>query len=78
MPRSDDTPNRRERVHAYLVACAGTWVDARDLARIGGFAGWRTRVSEARQVARQDGADIVNRCFDRDGYRVSQYRYVVS
>ena len=77
MPRHSDTPTLTDRVHAYLLACAGDWVDARDLARIGGFGGWRTRVSDARKIARQDGADIENRWFEHGGYRVSQYRYTV-
>lgn len=54
------------------------WVSYRDLADVGGFGGWRTRVSNAR---RQLGWRIDNKWHEvkrEDGtkYRVSFYRYV--
>ena len=49
------------------------WVDVRTLAEIGGFAGWRTRVSQARQIVtdRQCGAIEWN-----NQIKASAYRYV--
>lgn len=63
------------RVAAYLTARAGEWVDAHELARVGGFAAWRTRVSNART---QFGLVIENRVRTvRDGdrqWKISEYR----
>ena len=49
------------------------WIDVRTLAEIGGFAAWRTRVSDARQIVtdRQCGAIEWN-----NQIKASAYRYV--
>ena len=49
------------------------WVDVRTLAEIGGFAGWRTRVSQARGIVtdRRCGAIEWNH-----NIKASAYRYV--
>lgn len=49
------------------------WIDVRTLADIGGFAGWRTRVSQARQIVtdRQCGQIEWN-----GQIKASAYRYV--
>jgi len=66
-----------DRVEDLLTTNAGQWVNARDIASVGGFAGWRTRVSDLR---RQRGWTIENRwrTFTDHGrrYRVSEYRLV--
>ena len=43
-----------------------------ELLKVGGFAGWRTRVAEARAVL----GTIENKQPTVDGYRQSFYRYV--
>ncbi len=49
------------------------WIDVRELAEIGGFSGWRTRVSESRQIVtdRRAGAIEWN-----NQIKASAYRYV--
>ncbi len=49
------------------------WIDVRELADVGGFSGWRTRVSDARQIVtdRQCGAIEWN-----NQIKASAYRYV--
>ncbi len=61
-----------EDVIAYFAAKPGVWIEARDLAKIGGFCSWRTRISEARKQFKKDGGDI-----EWNGQvRASAYRYV--
>lgn len=65
-----------DRVEALLTARRGVWVNARELAEVGGFAAWRTRLSNVR---RQRGLVIENRVrMERSEsgrrYRVSEYR----
>jgi hypothetical protein len=49
------------------------WVNYRELARIAGFGGWRTALSEARDVF---GMVIENRLRRaRNGSVISEYRY---
>ena len=43
-----------EKVYALLRAHFGRWVKIRTIARVGGFAAWRTRVSEARALCAAD------------------------
>tara|TARA_R110000868_G_scaffold27580_5_gene104450 strand:+ start:305 stop:589 length:285 start_codon:yes stop_codon:yes gene_type:complete len=49
------------------------WIDVRTLAEIGGFSGWRTRVSESRQIVadRRAGSIQWNKQI-----KASAYRYV--
>ena len=61
-----------QRIAAYFRAHPSVWIDGRELAGIGGYAAWRTRVSECRQA----GMDIANRTARRNGYTVSEYRYI--
>jgi len=35
------------------------WIGWMDLATVGGSLGWRTRVSNAREIVRKEGGDIV-------------------
>lgn len=62
----------------FLRARRRRWVDGRELARVGGFYGWRTKVSNCRTVL---GLTVENRkrtIRKRDGsrYIVSEYRLV--
>lgn len=49
------------------------WLDVRTLADVGGFSGWRTRVSDARQIVtdRRSGSIEWN-----NNIKASAYRYV--
>lgn len=66
------------KVARHFLARPGQWVDYRELATVGGFGAWRTRVSDARH---RYGLTIENRwrtvtTSDGRRYRVSEYRYV--
>jgi hypothetical protein len=66
-----------DRVMALFMANPGRWLDGHLIAREGGYAAWRSRISEAR--AR--GLDIRNRqrIVKTDGgtrlFKVTEYRY---
>lgn len=64
-----------DRLAAYFRAHPNQWLDGRDLARIAGYAGWRTRVSNLRT---QRGMTIENRCRRFPDLVISEYRYRVS
>jgi len=63
------------RVFDVLHARRGEWIDGRELAKIGGFAGFTARCRELRN---RYGYDIENRWYEvrRDGkkFRVTEYR----
>ncbi len=68
-----------DRLVGLFVEHPGEWLDGRLLAKTAGFAGWRTRVSDARRR----GLDIQNRVrtvrgADGTSYRVTEYRYLPS
>ena len=48
------------------------WIGVHELAQVGGFAGWRTRVSQARQVIRREGG----RLEWNKQTRTSAYRFI--
>lgn len=52
-----DGRSLRQRVEDLFRARPGEWIDGREIARVGGFYGWRTRLSELRRR----GMNIVNR-----------------
>ncbi len=65
-----------ERLEAYFRKRAGWWIDGRELARVAGVYGWRTRVSDLRRR----GMNIENRqrrgeAADGRRYSVSEYRF---
>ncbi len=67
------------RLAAYFRARSGIWVDARQLAAVAGWAGWRTRVSELRRPPHL--MTIVNRVrhvrrHDGGQYTISEYRLI--
>jgi hypothetical protein len=74
--------NRAARVLAFLKEREGRWIDATRFESIGGRQAWRTAISEARELARLEGKDIVNRTQrvpsdDGEGFWLrSQYRLV--
>ena len=49
----------RDCVYELLVEHQQQWVGVHELARVGGFAAWRTRVSECRELAARDGSEIL-------------------
>lgn len=65
-----------QRVAQHLLSRPGTWVDAHDLLQIGGFAAWRTRISECRRELERQGLGTIQNEQRREGrYRASFYRY---
>jgi hypothetical protein len=65
-----------DRVAALFKSMPGQWIDARVIAQVGGFAAWRTRISECRQ---RGMPDIRNRQRVEDtpigSYKVTEYCY---
>ena len=53
----------------------GTWLDGRELAAVGGYAAWRSRISDLRRPPY--GMTIENRTRRVKGFTVSEYRWVV-
>ncbi len=71
------TPSYRLKVARYFRQHRGRWIDGREIARVGGIYGWRTRISEAR---RELGMDIQNaqrrhRTASGQSITISEYRY---
>lgn len=69
--------NFTQRVADHFVAHPGQWIDGEALRLVGGRAGYRTRISDAR---RQFGMDIRNRLkrqrlHDGSQFVVSEYQY---
>jgi hypothetical protein len=62
-----------ERVAQLFQHHPGEWIDARAILAIGGFGGWRTRISNCRQ---QFGMVIENRTYKANGLTYSEYRFV--
>ena len=63
----------RDQVAALFRRRPNEWIDAREILAVAGFGGWRTRKNECE---RQLGMKIQNRQSRRDGYTVSEYRFV--
>jgi len=63
--------NRAERVIAFLEERPDVWIEATRFESLGGRQAWRTAISEARQIVKGDGRDIVNRTRDVLAWRVS-------
>ncbi len=61
-----------ERVRVLFLSRPGEWVDGRELAQVGGYAAWRSRVVDCRQ---QFGMAIENKTERRPHLTVSAYRY---
>lgn len=63
----------RDKVAAIFLARPNEWIDARELVAVAGFGGWRTRKNECEH---QLGMTILNRQFRRNGFTVSEYKFV--
>jgi hypothetical protein len=61
-----------DAVAAYFKARPGRWISALELAHVGGYLSWRTRVSDAR---REYHMAIENRTETVQGKRHSFYRW---
>lgn len=64
-----------ERVAAYFKASPGVWIDARALLQVGGFAGWRTRISDCRTELGMTIENRTRRVRLEDGRTVTQSEY---
>ncbi len=51
--------NKTDLVLALFRELPQIWIPIHRLAHVGGFAAWRTRISEARTIAERDGFTIV-------------------
>lgn len=63
---------RNEKVKALFLSKPYKWISVKELAKVAGFASWRTRVSETRIELRELGADIQWNQDSKD----SRYRYL--
>lgn len=70
--------NLTDRVVALFISRPNRWIDAHEIAKAGGFAGWRSRISDARArgmsirnhqrtVRTADGVKV---------YRVTEYMFM--
>lgn len=50
---------KRALVLALFKAWPGKWLSVLEIAHAGGFAAWRTRVSEARQAIEAEGGELL-------------------
>jgi hypothetical protein len=62
-----------DRVAAYFKAHPDRWLDGRELAQVGGYAAYRTRISDCRTEL---GMDIINRTYRKGGLTISEYKLV--
>jgi len=69
----DGRESRTAAVLAWFLAHPSAWIGVRRLADIGGFAAWRTRVSDARQIVSDRG---LGRIVWNEDSKDSQYRYL--
>ena len=63
-----------DRVAGVFRAKPNTWIDAHELIRVGGFGGWRTRISNLRYPP--FNMTIQNRTRRDGGFTVSEYKFV--
>jgi hypothetical protein len=61
-----------DRLETFFKARPNTWIDGKELATIAGGYGWRSRCSDLRKR----GLTVENRQRRRNGFTVSEYRYV--
>lgn len=67
------------RLWAHFQANPHVWVPVAELARIAGFCAWRTRVSDARELAKAAGGDLTwNQNVKQSAYRFVPQSEVVS
>ena len=64
-----------DAIMAYFSARPNTWIPVHELAKVGGFCGWRTRLSESRKIF--EANEIFPRTIQWNGQaRQSAYRVV--
>jgi hypothetical protein len=61
-----------DKLEAFFKARPHAWIDGKELARVAGGYGWRSRVSDVRRR----GMTVENKQERRNGYTRSFYRYV--
>lgn len=67
----DRRKNATELVLALFTAYPNEWISWRDVAKVGGVCAWRTRISDARRIAKRDGAIIEwNKSVKHSAYRL--------
>jgi hypothetical protein len=75
-PKSLNPTSLTGRVYALLDAHRGQWVDGREIAQVGGYAGWSARVRDLRKL----GYVVEQRDYrvERDGrkFTVTEYKLV--
>jgi DNA-binding response OmpR family regulator len=73
-PKSLNPTSLTGRVYALLDAHRGEWVDGREIAQVGGYAGWSARVRDLRKL----GYTVEQQDYrvERDGrkFTVTEYR----
>ncbi len=67
--------NRNERVRLLFLSKPNRWISVKALAKVGGFAGWRTRVSQVRTALETEDAGTIQWNGD---VKDSRYRYLKS
>ena len=74
-----DAPRKQsytQKILQVFQANKNVWLDADLLAAHGGKYAWRTRTSEARNILRHLGYIENRQRKAREGYTISEYRYV--
>ena len=69
----DRRVNYTTTVLDLFLARPCAWIDVRTLAEIGGFAAWRSRVSDARQIVNERRSGVIEW---NNQIKSSAYRYV--
>ena len=65
-----------DAVEAFFRDRPNVWVSPIEIAKLGCFCSWRTRVSDARKRFHREGGDIENRLEQYGTKKYSYYRYV--
>jgi hypothetical protein len=69
-PKSLNPTSLTGRVYALLDAHRGQWVDGREIAQVGGYAGFTARCRDLRKL----GYTVENRVRHERGITISEYR----
>jgi hypothetical protein len=74
-PKSLNPTSLTGRVYALLDAHRGQWVDGREIAQVGGYAGWSARVRDLRKLGFVvENREYVQGVGDGRSIRVTEYR----
>lgn len=63
-----------DKLAAYFKSRPGQWIDGKQLATVAGGYAWRSRCADIRKAPYS--MQIDNRQFKRNGYKVSEYKFV--